>query len=158
MNKNYYSDCQYNEERNCGKPVKSHEKCCDDSYVIGNSVDFTLDKCDSEIKADVTVQYRDTTRIWGQIKDCNGVPVPCAYLKLIKITSCGQQGVAHTITDCLGYYQFDVCQCNDGASYRLLVGKASTCGGERVISTGLKGTNCNPCKDDCGCEAHHCDC
>ncbi|MGL5086329.1 MAG: hypothetical protein ACRC68_11545 [Clostridium sp.] len=170
MNKNYYNgntNTNYtNQNGGCGSPVPIQPQpqpcppnpcqptCDDDSYVVGNSVDFTIDKCDSEIKADVTVSYRDTVRVWGQIKDCSGKPVQYAYLKLIKVSSCGYVGVAHTITDCLGFYQFDICPCTDGSSFRLLVGKASTGGEEKTVSNGLQGTNCNPCNNSltpCDC-------
>lgn len=164
MNKNYYNSVSDNNiNAQCGEayppmPVKPCPIPCnpgDDSYVVGNSVDFTVDKCDSEIKADVTVNYRDTVRVWGQIKDCSGSPIPYAYLKLIKVSNNGYVGVAHTIADCLGFYQFDICPCQDGSSFRLLVGKASTGGEERIISTGLQGTNCNPCNtvglENCEC-------
>lgn len=155
--KNYYNSSNEHDLNNqinrCGEPIPCQVNPCpkpscaneDYSYVVGNSVDFTIDNCDSEIKADLTVTYRDTVRVWGQIKDCNGKPVEYAYLKLIKMTSTGYVGIAHTITDCLGFYQFDICPCTDGTNFRLLVGKASTSGGERTVSTGLQGSNCNPC-------------
>lgn len=148
MSRNFYNeseDTAKNCEVQCSPHLPSKVCKCEDSYVVGNSVNFTVDNCDSEIKADVTVSYRDTVRIWGQVKDCNGKPVPYAYLKLIKYTGNGYQGVAHTIADCLGFYQFDICPHTDGKSFRLLVGKASVGGRERTVSTGLEGTNCNPC-------------
>lgn len=165
MNKNYYnSNMDYNYINNgkCNSPCTGGTETwntynnTDDSYIVGNSVDFTVGKCDSEIKADLTVGYRDTVRVWGQIKDCNGNTVPYAYLKLIKVSKNGQEGVAHTISDCLGYYQFDLCQCEaEGINYRLLVGKASVGGGERIIASGLTGTNCNPCNS---ADLSICDC
>ncbi|MGG7178582.1 hypothetical protein ACQPU1_13355 [Clostridium paraputrificum] len=179
MMKNYYNYNSWNnndvsnESNNCGVPCKCQVKPCpekpchqnpchqnpceceDFSYLVGNSVDFTVDKCDSEIKADLTVTYRDTVRIWGQIRDCNGNPVEFAYLKLIKMTCNGYIGVAHTITDCLGFYQFDICPCTDGTCFRLLVSKASTGGVEKTVSTGIQGTNCNPCNP---CDLPPCNC
>ncbi|AOR24022.1 hypothetical protein [Clostridium taeniosporum] len=154
MSKNYYN---YGENMKYGAPSNSGAKqCVDDSYVVGNSIDFTIDNCDSEIKADVTVSYRESVRVWGQVRDCSCQPVPYAYLKLIKVTSNGEYvGVAHTIADCLGFYQFDICPCTDGTSFRLLVGKASTGGEEKIVSTGLDGTNCNPCVP---CGTPKCDC
>lgn len=158
MSRNYYNpnmDCYY-ENQSCGCsqiPIECPNGNVDDSYVVGNSVDFTVGKCDSEIKADLTVGHRDSVRVWGQIKDCSGNPVPYAYLKLIKINKNSQVGVAHTITDCMGYYQFDICPCDgDTSNYRLLVGKASTGGGERIIASGVSGTNCNPCTSGPQCD------
>lgn len=163
MSKNYYNcvtDYNYEKQECCDSPCKAvkecKKECFDNSYVVGNSVDFCVDKCDSEIKADIRVGFRDTVRVWGQIIDCEGRPVPYAYVKLVKITNDCQEGIAHTVTDCLGYYQFDLCQCNDGAMFRLLVGKASVGGEERVISTGIRGTNCNPCDDEANQCANPC--
>lgn len=145
--------------RRCSRPCPpnpSHpHKPSRNSYIVGNSVSFSIDECDNEVKADVTVNYRDTVRVWGQIKDCNGKPVPYAYVKLLKKTPNGLNGIAHTVTDCLGFYQFDICVCKEGFDneYTILVGKAST-GSEKVVSTGLKGANCNPCipcDSDCIC-------
>lgn len=160
MSKNYYNaemDYNYINKGRYSKTCQTNDEkqvCdADDSYIVGNSVDFTVGKCDSEIKADLTVGYRDTVRVWGQIKDCNGNPVPYAYLKLIKLCKNTQEGIAHTITDCLGYYQFDICQCDaEGVNYRLLVSKASVNGGERIIASGLSGTNCDVCNDIPNCD------
>ena len=160
MNKNYYN---YNSgmKYGCNDKKKAPEvcepcnnSCPDDSYVVGNSIDFCIDKCDSEIKADITVSYRESVRVWGQIKDCSCKPVPYAYLKLIKITPNGcYEGIAHTISDCLGFYQFDVCPCTDGTCFRILVGKASIGGVEKVLASEA---NCNPCSPNSG--VPQCDC
>lgn len=127
------------------------------TYIVGNSVTFTVNDCDSEIKADAVVAYRDSVRVWGQIKDCKGKSVPYAYVKLLKITNNGLVGVAHTITDCQGFYQFDICMCEESCNqkYTILVGKAST-GPEKVVSNGMNGCYCNPCKlpdsENCNCK------
>ena len=168
MSKNYYNSSS-SSYCGCGTGNVSGNGCngsggnnggyngneCDEylkQYVIGNSVDFEIDDCDAEIKADITVGKRESVRVWGQIRDCDGNPVPYAYLKLVKETNEGMAGIAHTITDCQGYYQFDVCKCTDGSRFTILVGKAAR-GRERVVSTGIQGTNCqNVCEiDSCNC-------
>ena len=129
------------------------DPCDDDSYLLGNSVNFCVTEHDSEIKADIVVGSRKSVRVWGQVRDCNSEPVACAYVKLLKVTPNGLVGVAHTMTDCQGFYQFDICVCKDGCNYTVIVGKAAT-GEERIVSTGLRGTNCNipgpcnPCTSD----------
>ncbi|AOR24010.1 hypothetical protein [Clostridium taeniosporum] len=119
------------------------------SYLLGNSVNFSVNDNDNEIKADMIVQPKKTVRIWGQIMDCNGNKIPCAYVKLLKVTPNGLIGVAHTLTDFEGFYQFDICACKNGNKYTVVVGKAAT-GCERVVSTGLTPKNCD-CDDfkDC---------
>ncbi len=146
--------CYYNCDSDVNVPHKCNSEYCDNiascndasSYVVGNSVKFSIDDCDKEIKADITVDKRDTVRVWGQINDCEGNPVPYAYVKLAKICGNSLHGIAHTITDCLGYYQFDICTKVDGCEFTLIVGKASV-GNEKVISSGVHGTSCNPCND-----------
>ncbi|MGL4740668.1 MAG: hypothetical protein ACRC41_07665 [Sarcina sp.] len=153
MSKNYYGNSSYG----CSCGGNNNNNNYDDDlkqYVVGNSVDFEIDDCDAEIKADITVGTRESVRVWGQIRDCDGNPVPYAYLKLIKETTQGMFGVAHTITDCYGYYQFDICRCTDGSRFTILVGKAAR-GREKVVSTGINGSNC---PDICNILDGNCNC
>ncbi|MGL5439840.1 MAG: hypothetical protein ACRDA4_05555, partial [Filifactoraceae bacterium] len=136
--------------------------------IFGNSLDLDVDDCSCEIRADVVVEKTSpSVRLWGQIKDCSGCPVPNALIKLVRVSHCNgthkYEGIAHTISDCYGFYQFDLC-ANDckSNSYRVIVGKSVT-GGEKVIhSTG----NCDvchddsydPCDDHCGCSHSDCGC
>lgn len=118
---------------------------CDHSLINGNSIDINIEGCESEIKADIVVSEFCSIRLWGQIKTCNGAPVKNALLKLVKVNvkpcGCEYQGIAHTVSDCNGFYQFDLCDIEKDACYKVIVGKAST-GCERTIST--QG-NCQPC-------------
>ena len=128
------------------------KKCCE--HIQGNLTDIKVKNDDCEIRADIEVDRRKTVRVWGQVKDCYGKPVNCALIKLIKeiTSSCGSKkeyvGVAHTVTDCMGFYQFDVC-CprKDGEKYRILVGKAAV-GEERVVER----QKCEVCKCGSGCD------
>lgn len=164
MNKNNCYNQLSNEPEDMNPYCSPNGSCDENIYAIGNNVNFTVDEKDNEIKADIVIGFRKSIRVWGQIKDCNDRPVPCAYVKLLKNTPNGFVGVAHTITDCRGFYQFDICLCKDGSlckescNYSIIVGKAAT-GDERIISTGLRGTNCNipgqgnPCYgDSCMCQ------
>lgn len=152
--RNYDCDCIPNPN-----PSPMPKPGCDDNItVVGNSVNFSVGSNDSEIKADIIVGYRNSVRVWGQVKDCNGQAIGCAYVKLVKMTKHGLVGIAHTISDCLGFYQFDICPCTDGCDFTVIVGKAAT-GSERVVTSGFRGLNCNPsngtspCNDSCGpCE------
>lgn len=115
--------------------------------ILGNSVDVNLCNIeDAEIRADVVVKQVKAKRVWGQVVDCNGTPMPNMLVKLVKVLYTGDtvsyQGVAHTIADCQGFYQFDICS-DDKSCYKILVNKSVT-GGETVINT--RGENCNPCK------------
>ncbi|MGL4877018.1 hypothetical protein [Paraclostridium dentum] len=127
---------------------------CNNSYKIayGNSLDVTVGDCESEIRADITVDELNSVRLWGQIVNCDGKPVPNALIKLVKVVCNGHKtdyvGVAHTITDCEGFYQFELCNCPEDACYRIIVSKAAY-GPERIISGGDKG-NCDPCDNSNG--------
>lgn len=107
--------------------------------VIGNSIDIDIDPghCHSEIRTDVMVSEFTSVRLWGQIINCKGLPVPNALVKLVKIlgSDCGKdyEGIAHTTSDCEGFYQFDI-YSDEHAWYKILVGKSNT-GKEIIISS-----------------------
>ncbi|MFI3115607.1 MAG: hypothetical protein R3Y12_05655 [Clostridia bacterium] len=117
--------------------------------VLGNSIDIKIDPCNPavEIRADVQVEEFLTKRIWGQIINCNGIPIANTLIKLVKIVKkdfdCEYVGIAHTVTDCEGFYQFDVC-AKEESFYKIIVNKAVV-GDEMVIKTA--GGNCNSCQN-----------
>lgn len=122
-----------------------HEDTCE--LVRGNAINLDLNRCDCEVRADIKVETKNCVRIWGQVTDCYGKPVKDALVKLIKpyfSKGCIEYtGVAHTVTDCLGFYQFDICQCDDEkAKYRVLVSKPAF-GKERVLPAD---SICEPCE------------
>ncbi len=125
-----------------------NNNCCDYSTINGTSIDITPQACDSEIKADIVVNEFKSVRLWGQVVNCYGRPVCNALLKLIKITSdrsgkCSYQGVAHTVSDCDGFYQFDLCADDHCSKYKVIVSKTAT-GPERTIP--YETANCNTCQ------------
>lgn len=131
------------------------EKKCNCETFQGNVskvIELSKDSCSCEVKADMVIDKKRSIRIWGQITDCEGNPVPCALTKLIReVINCGKityVGVAHSVTDCLGFYQFDVCApCkNEVKKYRVLVGKQSI--GDEFV---LEKSECDPCESDCPC-------
>ena len=127
----------------------------DCEYVEGNvskSIDVDKNTKACEIRADIEVERRRTIRVWGQIRDCQGRPVNCAMVKLVReIMDCGKkryEGIAHGITDCLGFYQFDICIPENGKveKFRVFVSKQAV--GEEIV---IEGTECDPCHDSCQC-------
>lgn len=110
----------------CQEPAGCCQASCD--LICGNNVDFEVTGQDCEIHADLLVkQLAPSVRIWGQIKDCNMRPMGNVLLKLLKIVEkCGKveyYGVAHTISDCDGFYQFEVAKHQHACRYKILVGK-----------------------------------
>lgn len=123
-------------------PCKPSKTC---ELIVGNSLEVEVHGDDCEIRADIEVARKNTVRLWGQVKDCEGKPVEGALVKLLKQTVvCDKPnyaGIAHAVTDCLGFYQFEICPCHSSTKYRILVGKAAI-GSEKIINS--NGT-CNPC-------------
>lgn len=121
--------------------------------VLGNSIDIHVGKNDkgAEIRADIKVDEFTSKRIWGQVINCQNQPIKNSLVKLVRVVCQGDrkyyEGVAHTITDCEGFYQFDVCENNENECYKIIINKAVT-GQEIVIDT--KGGNCGYC-DSNGC-------
>lgn len=97
--------------------------------AYGNSIDLNIisdmDDNFAEIKANIPVTTYNSIRVWGQVVDQDGNPVPYALMKLLKSTSRGYTGIAHTTADCQGYYQFDVCP-DRSANYKILASKCPT--------------------------------
>ena len=125
--------------------------------VLGNSIDVKLTdnitRNYSEIRADIPVSQYRSIRLWGQVRDSSGNPIPYALLKLVKSTNGNDYcGIAHTTADCQGFYQFDLCP-DDGAEYKILASK-SNAGAELTMHNS---GNCptsqasyDPCSD-CPC-------
>ncbi|MGL5675362.1 MAG: hypothetical protein ACRDDX_03020 [Cellulosilyticaceae bacterium] len=123
--------------------------CKTSTVTVGNSIDINLNTPDicqsSEVRADVVVDEISAKRVWGRVVNCQGQPIANALAKLVKVVCIkGKKeyiGVAHTITNCEGFYQFDVC-ADDLSCYKIIVNKATT--GKEVILDTTTG-NCNTC-------------
>lgn len=144
-----YGDCDCDSK----SKVQVCSKGCE--LIQGNTADIKLKEDDCEVRVDVSVSKRKCVRVWGQIRDCHKKPVACALVKLLRIVRhvngcCEYQGVAHTVTDCKGFYQFDICDCpeNKNAKFRIIVSKP-TIAEDRDIGNGEE--ICNPCSthNDC---------
>ncbi len=123
--------------------------CYLDKSVYGNSIDIDPQGDESEIKADIVVSEYRSVRLWGRVINCYGAPVANALIKLVRVRfsgDCGYiyEGIAHTVSDCQGFYQFDLCTDDCDVKYKILVNK-STVGTERVIVP--NGGNCNLCAE-----------
>lgn len=114
---------------------------CDVRMIHGSSIDIKPHECDSEIKANIIVSEYHSIRLWGQVLTCNHEPVANALLKLVKVIvdcngRCDYQGIAHSISDAEGFYQFDLCADDPNAIYKVLVHQVIT-GPERIIQNGI---------------------
>ena len=118
-------------------------------YIQGNSTDLHINPKDCEVRVDLRVNRKKGVRVWGQVKDCENIAVSGVLVKLLKVINyCGKQdfvGVSHTITDCNGFYQFELNKCDD-SDYKIIVSKDAS-GNERTVSTDEN--DCEPCVDSC---------
>lgn len=134
------SKFEYNNNCNCSP---------ESTVAVGNSLEVDINYCESEVRADVIVSEYNSVRLWGRILNCDGKAVANALVKLLKVEHCGKEvnykGISHTISDCEGFYQFELCGNNDNNDcYKILVSKSAN-GPERIIPVS-KGS-CDPCCD-----------
>jgi hypothetical protein len=104
---------------------------CD--LIIGNvskDIEITRDIDASDIRADLKVKKVRTIRLWGRVEDHNNKPVDNALVKLVREVKDSYDrkeyvGVADSITDCNGFYQFSICvdENNIPAVFKVFVGK-----------------------------------
>ena len=122
--------------------LKEQPRRSNRAYIVGNSVNIDIDRCDTEVKAKIVVKERDSVRIWGQVVDCDNCPVAYALVKLLKEgCNCNFESISHTMTDCNGFYQFDVCPEDQGREFVVLAGKDAE-SRESVASSGIRDNNC----------------
>jgi hypothetical protein len=126
-----------------------HEEC---ELVVGNTIKVDIGDEDCEVRADIAVERRKTVRIWGQVVDLYGEPVAEALVKLIKV-KCSEGktkliSLAHTVTDCKGFYQFEICGKKKKNSYLIVAGKAAA-GNERIVYEMVECVACDLDNSDC---------
>ena len=134
--------CDRDRDRDKNNCLKEQPRRSNRAYIIGNSVNIDIDRCDTEVKAKIVVKERDSVRIWGQVVDCDNCPVAYALVKLLKEgCNCNFESISHTMTDCNGFYQFDVCPEDQGREFVVLAGKDAE-SRESVASSGIRDNNC----------------
>lgn len=122
-------------------------KMCNNSS--GNSVNINMNNFNNvtEIKANIKMSECCSKRIWGQILNCCDIPVQSALIKLLKVQKNKDKtndyvSIAHTVSDCEGFYQFDICDNDNNNMYKIIVG-STVCGEGAVID--IDEGNCNVC-------------
>ncbi len=132
----------------------TNDRC---EYVRGNvTEEIEVNKYTKacEIRADIQVKRVRGIRIWGRVIDCKNKPVKNALVKLVRavVDECGKvryKGIAHGTTDCLGFYQFEVCKPKKcvSAKYRIFVSKQAL--GKEIFKDE---TECDPCSEKIPCK------
>lgn len=140
-----------------------HNNCnCDNSWNCtlfnGNSVDINMDNSECEIRADVVLSEYKAVRLWGRVVNCEGNPIENALIKLVEIEcDCNHEyykGIAHTTSDCDGFYQFELCNYDKNSKYKLLVNKVAY-GDNAMIPIELN--ECISCKEPDDYHTDFCD-
>lgn len=98
--------------------------------VSGHSVEFQINHKQSQIQIDIPVNEFTTVRVWGQIKNKHDQPVEGIMLQLVRVERMKSHGVkyhglAHTISDCHGFYQFDLCANSLDTCYQIFANKSA---------------------------------
>lgn len=98
--------------------------------VKSNSIDVKVNKDDSVIRSDLIVEKTTIIRVWGKVKDSSGNPIAGAIVSILKPDDIGNgleyQCCATTITDYMGFYEFEVENDYNDIVYRVVVNKCKS--------------------------------
>lgn len=96
--------------------------------IQGKTVEIDLKHEDCDIRLDLIVEKKSVSKLWGQVKDKYGECIEGALVTLLKPQYIRGQleycQVSTTISDCMGFYQFETDQCERNLKYRVSVGKS----------------------------------
>lgn len=114
--------------------------------ILPGGTDLCVDRNDCKVRADITLDRVRSVIIWGTVKDCTGMVIPNALVKLLRYTGecgCELKEICRTHTDCQGYYQFDLEQGCEGR-YRVLVSSCASINKEEPCEKCKKEKPCPP--------------
>ncbi|MEI6101202.1 MAG: hypothetical protein WCP73_05115 [Eubacteriales bacterium] len=117
------------EKESLKSEVLTYDVC---ELIAGSSVDVHANRNESEVRADIVVEKKRSVRLWGQVLTAEQNPVQNALVQLVRVSNrcdCGKvelEGIAHTVTDSQGFYQFDVSNVKDD-TFKIIVGKPVVC-------------------------------
>lgn len=107
----------------------SYDVC---ELIAGANVDVRANRNESEVRADIVVEKKRSIRLWGQVLTADQIPVENALVQLVRVSNkcdCGKvvfEGIAHSVTDSQGFYQFDVFNAQED-TFKIIVGKPAAC-------------------------------
>jgi hypothetical protein len=117
----------YSENNTYPNNNSASNNASDYTCATGSSETFRLLNDDSDVKVDILAQKHYGATIWGQIKDEYEKPIAEAFVKLIKPVYCNGKieyiSIAKCMSDCNGFYQFNVESTNDDSAYKVIVSK-----------------------------------
>lgn len=103
----------------------SNEVLCE--CLQGKTADVEICQKDVDIRVDLVVDKKKVLRLWGQIKDNSGYVVENALITLLKPQYVRGEieyfPIATTLSDCMGFYQFQIEKLEKNLTYKVNVGK-----------------------------------
>lgn len=125
---NRFNDCEYLKTGNtCHGKLYSTSFESTFDCVQGKTIDIDIKHSDCDIRLDLIVEKKKLCKLWGQVKDKDGNFIDGALVSLLKPQYvCGKIEyfpVATTISDCSGFYQFEIDQLEKGLKYKVTVSK-----------------------------------
>lgn len=104
----------------------------DSSLIVGDvskKINISTGLKSNEIRVDLQVKTLKSVKVWGQIIKEDNEPVNNALVKIVKELKDDKGrkeylGVADSITDCGGFYQFCICidDANIPSTFKVFVG------------------------------------
>lgn len=122
----YESSNGFVKNRNVTKLYSTtNESVC--NYMQGQTKDLEIKEEDVDIRLDFEVEKKTTSKLWGQVKDTDGRCVEGAFVMLLKPKyirgNIEYVPIATAVSDCMGFYQFEIDQIEKGCKYKVSVGK-----------------------------------
>lgn len=106
--------------------ITTNESACE--CIQGKTVDVELKQSDCDVRLDLVVEKKRFLKLWGQVKDTHGAFVEDALVTLFKPQYIRGEieylPISTTISDCMGFYQFEIDQLEKDLKYRVSVGKS----------------------------------
>lgn len=123
----------------------------------GNLMDINIESYNCEVRADLVLSKYKSARLWGRVLKCEGKVVKNALIKLVKVDyNCNNEWyreVAQTMSECNGFYQFELYNYDNKSKYKLLVNR-STYGSDTILIIELNDSN--TCKEHAICSNNYC--
>lgn len=120
----------YNYTENISKSIDKIYPTVNESmynYFQGKTVDVEIQKNDSDIRLDLEVKRKISFKLWGQVKDSQGKFVEDAFVILLKPKYIRGEieyiPISTTVSDSIGFYQFDIEKLEKGLKYKVSVSK-----------------------------------
>lgn len=126
---NQYDNCEYLQKGEiCPDDINStfYETTCE--FFKGRTAELVICENDFDVRLDLTIDKKKVGKVWGQVKDDTGKCVENALVTLLEPKYVRGYveyfPIATTLSDCMGFYQFQIAKLEAGLKYRVNVAKS----------------------------------